>query len=521
QQYEYVITNAAGETFDVMFSKTALMKADGTVGGIVGVIFDISDRKLAEQEVSEKLNYVKALMDSMASPVFLRDRNGVYEDCNKAFEELVGMSKNEIIGKTIHDFFPKELADHYRHKDDLIIEKPHVQQYEYVITNAAGETQEVLFSKTALLKADGTVGGIVGVIFDISDRKKLERALEESAEKFRTLAEFTYDWESWIGPDGSYIYVSPSCHRISGYMVKDFMQDPDLLITITHPDDQEMIEHHYHSVGAVTDTIQHIDFRIITKSGEERWISHYCQPVFREDGSYLGRRENKRDITQRKQVEAALQRANQKLNLISGVTRHDVLNQLTVLAGYADLARESAREKEAIEYIDRIRGTVETITNQISFTRIYQDIGLHIAGWQDVSAVIQKSLEFIHIKEVSISDRLKKLELYADPLLEKVLYSFLDNSQRHGKHVTRVSFDMEFCDDGILFIYEDNGIGIPDADKEKIFESGYGQNTGYGLFLSREILGISDYTLTEAGTYGKGVKFIITIPQGMFRFKND
>ncbi len=457
----------------------------------------------------------------MSSPVFLRDINGVYEDCNKAFEELVGMSRDEIIGKTIHDFFPKELADHYRHKDDLIIETPHVQQYEYVITNAAGETIEVLFSKTALLRTDGTVGGIVGVIFDISARKKLERDLEESAEKFRTLAEFTYDWESWIGPDGSYIYVSPSCHRISGYTVEEFMRDPDLLIQITHQQDQEMIRNHYHSIGAATDTIQHIDFRIITKSREERWISHYCQPVFREDGTYLGRRENKRDITQRKQVEAALQRANQKLNLLSGVTRHDVLNQLTVLAGYADLARDSAKEREAIEYIDRIRESIERITDQITFTRIYQDIGLHIAGWQDVHAVIQKSLEFIHIKDVFISDPLKKLELYADPLFEKVLYSFLDNSQRHGEHVTRVSFDMEFCDDGILFIYEDNGTGIPDDLKEKIFESGFGQNTGYGLFLSREILGISEYTLTEVGTYGKGVKFVIRIPQGMFRFKNN
>ncbi|MBN1166030.1 MAG: PAS domain S-box protein, partial [Methanospirillaceae archaeon] len=129
QQYEYLITDAKGIRYDVLFSKTALMKADGTVGGIVGVIVDISERKEIEKKLQEKLNYVKALMDTMAAPVFLRDTKGVYEDCNKAFEELVGMSREEIIGKTIHDFFPKELADHYRYKDNLIIEKPHVQQY--------------------------------------------------------------------------------------------------------------------------------------------------------------------------------------------------------------------------------------------------------------------------------------------------------------------------------------------------------------------------------------------------------
>ena len=187
QQYEYTITDANGRELDVLFSKTALLKADGTVGGIVGVILDISERKEIETKLNENFNYVKALMDSMAAPVFLRDINGVYEDCNRAFEELVGMKKEEILGKTIHDFFPKELADHYRVKDDLIIADPHVQQYEYKITNAAGEEFDVMFSKTALLKADGTVGGIVGVIFDISERKRAEEEVKEKLNYVKAL----------------------------------------------------------------------------------------------------------------------------------------------------------------------------------------------------------------------------------------------------------------------------------------------------------------------------------------------
>jgi len=297
------------------------------------------------------------------------------------------------------------------------------------------------------------------------------------------------------------------------------MNDTHLIIDITHPADQEKIRDHYQSIGAADDVIHHIDYRIITKSGEERWLSHYCQPVFRQDGSYLGRRENKRDISQRKLVEAALQRANQKLNLLSGITRHDVLNQLTVLAGYADLAKESITSIEAYKYLDRIRASIETITNQISFTRIYQDVGLHVATWQDVEKLIEQARSSIHIQNVTISNNIKDLELYADPLLEKVFYSLLDNSERHGQGVTHVSFDAQKKQDGIEFTYEDNGIGIPEAIKEKIFESGFGQNTGYGLFLCQEILGISGYSIKEVGIPGKGARFEIFVPNGMFRFK--
>ena len=130
-------------------------------------------------DLQEKVNYVQALMDTMPAPVFYRDTKGIYHDCNRAFEELVGLSKAEIIGKTIHDFFEKDLADHYAMMDQKIVDNPHVQLYEYEINNAKGERSDVLFSKTARFAADGTVDGIVGVIMDISERKKMERELIE------------------------------------------------------------------------------------------------------------------------------------------------------------------------------------------------------------------------------------------------------------------------------------------------------------------------------------------------------
>jgi PAS domain S-box-containing protein len=519
QRYEFAITDARGAVHDVLFSKTALFKADGTVAGIVGAILDISDRKKMEVSLKEKVNYVQALMDTIPAPVFYRDTDGIYHDCNRAFEELVGLKKEEIIGKTIWDFFPKFYADHYKYKDDLIIEHPYVQRYEYELQNARGEKYDVLFSKTALFRADGTVAGIVGVIMDISDRKKMEKALRESEENFRMLADFTYDWEAWLGPEGSYLYVSPSCERITGYTAEKFIVDPYLTEKICHPADREMVAHHYNEVWKTSTGVHHLDFRIVTRGGELRWISHYCQPVYREDGSWLGRRENRRDITERKRVEEALQQANRKLNLLSSVTRHDVLNQLTALAGYLELSRDYVDDPFFFEMIRKGEQAADTIRHQITFTKDYQDIGVYTPTWQNLTEVIEQAAAVRNAgSDVSLTTTNADVEVYADPLLQKVFFNLLDNSLRHGDSVSRIAFSCIESESGLTIVCEDDGTGIPEAEKSTIFERGRGRNTGYGLFLAQEILSITGLSIRETGCAGNGARFEIHIPRGAYRF---
>lgn len=146
--------------------------------------------------------------------------------------------------------------------------------------------------------------------------KLIEENLRKSEERFRTLADYTYDWETWKGPDGRYIYVSPSCERITGYRREGFMADPDLLLKIVHPEDREKVRDHLQR-SFRGDEIGHLDFRILSKANEERWISHYCQDVYDKDGSWLGRRASNRDISQRKRAEEELRKVNRVLNVLS------------------------------------------------------------------------------------------------------------------------------------------------------------------------------------------------------------
>jgi len=142
-----------------------------------------------------------------------------------------------------------------------------------------------------------------------------EEDLRRSEERFRTFADSTYDWETWQATDGKYIYVSPSCERITGYRSEEFIADPSLITRIVHPEDQAITARHFME-DFRTQEVLHIDFRIITRSGEERFISHYCQGVFGKNGEWVGRRASNRDISIRKRAEMELHRVNRALKVL-------------------------------------------------------------------------------------------------------------------------------------------------------------------------------------------------------------
>ena len=133
----------------------------------------------------------------------------------------------------------------------------------------------------------------------------LELAREE--EKFHTVADYTYDWEYWEGPDGEILFMSPSCERVTGYSPAEFVAQPDLLYRIIHPDDAHLMAGHQSDIAARDEA--GVDFRIVRRDGEVRWIGHGCRAVFGRDGKFMGRRANNRDITESKRIEHEIRQA--------------------------------------------------------------------------------------------------------------------------------------------------------------------------------------------------------------------
>lgn len=182
------------------------------------------------------------------------------------------------------------------------------------------------------------------------------RELRESEKKFRTVADYTYDWELWESPEGSCLYCSPSCERVTGYSPEAFKADPGLLERLIHPEDLQGWKAHHARVHYNPETREarqgfanELEFRIHHRDGEVRWINHICHHVFDPEGHDLGHRISNRDITEHKRLEAEVvkNRNLEALGILAGGIAHDFNNLLQGLLGNLELAKMNTAESSA------------------------------------------------------------------------------------------------------------------------------------------------------------------------------
>jgi signal transduction histidine kinase len=216
----------------------------------------------------------------------------------------------------------------------------------------------------------------------------------------------------------------------------------------------------------------------------------------------------------------ALTRSNDRLNLLNSITWHDILNQLMAILGYLELTKMKYPDPTLQEFINKEIQAAQNIKTQITFTKDYQDIGIQSPQWFDLKKVILSAAAGLPLSTVKLVVQVDKVELFADPMFEKVFYTLLENALRHGKTVTTIEFSYSMLTEGLVVICRDDGEGVPAEHKEAIFQRKFYKHTGFGLFLSRAILGITGMTIRETGKPGKGAKFEIIVPLGAYRFTN-
>jgi signal transduction histidine kinase len=206
------------------------------------------------------------------------------------------------------------------------------------------------------------------------------------------------------------------------------------------------------------------------------------------------------------------------MRILSQLTRHDTMNQLTNMFTISDLISDEISDVYMRELFERMENSLSTVRSLMEFSKDYLELGIHGAVWQDVHVCIERGKSLlIHQSIELLADNVPMI--FADPLLEEVVYNLIENSLRHGEHVTeiRITFSVEDENNGVL-TFKDNGIGVPDEDKKRIFDMGFGKNTGLGLFLSREILDLTDIKIRECGQFGQGAQFDVIIPSGYWKW---
>jgi len=260
-------------------------------------------------------------------------------------------------------------------------------------------------------------------------------------------------------------------------------------------------------------------FRALTRNGEVRCLQ--CREIVIEWQGQSATLSFLSDITEQKQEEKVLVLTKRKIGILNELTRHDIANRLTVLRGRLKRARRIAQDPQVIRQLEEVDNAGRDIFNHLEMARTYQDMGMFSPRWFSLRSILDYRKILTEVPDLQISIETGDLEIYADPLCPRVFENLIDNSLRHGHHVSEIHITSRETEIGLVVILEDNGNGILDEDKERIFEQGVGKHTGLGLFLCREILSITGIIIRETGDAGRGARFEITVPRGAYRPNNS
>jgi len=431
---------------------------------------------------------------------------------NRAMAESLGISHEQAVGLKCYEVVHTTKSPPVNCPHEMLLKDGREHSAEVHEDNLGGD---FLVTTSPLHDADGNLIGSIHIARDITERKRIEDALRESEERYRTIVEniqdvyFRFDKESRLvmtSPSAAPTFGYASVAEITGIHASSLWKDPGARL--------QMIEAMRRQGGFVHDW----EAELVKRDGTVFWASISGHLHTDEHGGYLGKEGIIRDITERKKTGDALKAALTKLNMLSSVTRHDILNQVTALRTYLELSRRELKGTRFAEFIEKEDQTAEAIQRQIEFTRYYQDIGVNAPIWQDMGAVIRGTAAQLNLAAIALQVAVDGVEIFADPLIVKVFFNLMENSLRHGERVTEIAFTCSESEKGLVITYCDNGVGISPEDKKKLFQRGFGKHTGLGLFLTREILAITGITITETGVSGEGVRFEMVVPAGSYRF---
>jgi PAS domain S-box-containing protein len=516
--YEICLVSPDGTPIHTHVRATPSLDDEGNFLGSYGLITDITKRKLAEQELRRREERYRLLVENTPLGVIAIDVYGNVTELNSKLVDILGSPSREVTSSfnilTMPLLVRSGVSDDFRH---CLSTGEHVQNEVWYVSNW-GNRVYLRYFLAPIHDENGDVIGVQGLVEDMSERKGMEEALRESERNLSLAMEAgnICTWELDLVNDMA--TFSDRIESILGYSREELEGSAQRLISLIHPDDQERF--HQDSELAKSGQVRTVkaDYRLIRKDGAYIWIRMIGGvKEIDEEGGPLKNIGLIIDVDEEARLSRSLSETKRKLNLLSEVTRHDILNQVNVLWGYSSMIiDDSIDDTDMHRWGLKVMETADVIKRQISFTRDYQNMGVKAPRWHAIERLIEDSFEHFRGNGMEIVLNISDLEIFADPLLEKVFFTLFENAHIHSDATT---IDIDFVDEGesgILTVSDDGG-GISVDNKQRVFARGVGNGSGLGLFLAKEILDITGITIREVGREGVGAVFELRIPQRDWR----
>jgi PAS domain S-box-containing protein len=562
-----------GRVIDIFLRCSSLLPGNASAG-ISYTVLDITERKKAEESLKEvrsnlerSLRFTEALLSAIPTPAFFKDREGRYIGCNRAFSELIGVTADQIKGKTVEEFWSAEYAAVYRQKDLELIEHPGVQVYDFKVQDKDGVVHPVIYVKNVFYDEHNEIAGIVGTFVDITERKCMEEALRKSKDELeQRVQERTAELEEankalysseqrlllaqkaggvgvydWNPGTGEIIYTS-ELKRIYGIpSTSDPKQQQKAWLNCVHPED---LKHALGRIQRLLDSTQNEleeEYRIIRPDGKERWIASRSLVIRDFDNRPLRVIGTNIDITERKQAEKELMKAKEaaeeavkiKSAFMANMS-HELRTPMNAVLGFTSILLDEDLTEEHKDYLERIRNGGQAllvlINEVMNFSRMKMGIvDLELQSF-DLRNITEEALDMVAaeaankgLELIYAFDKNVPEAIIGDPgKLRQILSNLLSNAvkfTKEGDVEVFVSFDPD--EDKVHFAVRDTGIGISHEDIGKLFQpfsqldmsysSGY-EGMGMGLAICKKLVDLMDGRIWVESEAGIGSTFQFTVP---------
>jgi len=478
-------------------------------GEVVAVYEDVADTR--EMNAKARLSEEKfmTLFQSALDSIFIHDFEGNILEVNPATVRALGYSRDELLKMNLRDIEPPQSAEMVTSRMESLIQSGEAV-FEVAQIAKDGSIRPIEVATRVV-----TIGGeqlVVSFARNIADRKRAEQSLKESEANYLALMNNTDDLIWSI--DRDYRLISGNSvfnERVKRKLGKPIEKGENVLEPAAELEVIQQWKSYYDRA------LQSEHFRIESFSQtvpEPYFLEYVFNPIQNEKGEVSGVIVSGRDITDRKKMEEALRQTNIKLNLLSSITRHDLLNQLSAVSGYVVLAREKVRSPEAKSLLAKADQASSNMAHLLSFTKEYERLGKAEPVWMSLSQVSSQGVRDVEHQGMELKVDLGSYEVYADRLLERAFHNLAINSVKHSVKGKKMEVSCEEGPEGLVIVFHDDGVGISAMRKEEIFESERGHR---GLFLVRSILDITGIKIKENGVEGQGARFEILVPNGRYR----